>query len=134
MRATPGARESLLIQEGHGLNARDIEALAATHVLAHHDVVLAEHVGAGLGEAGAVALVGAGRKTSFLGADQPADLILAGLVTVRAAEIGGLPVGSLVKKFALVHNCGWSLAAGRWRDRSGCGNYCTIPPSESSAG
>ena len=115
MRATPGARESLLIQEGHGLNARDIEALAATHVLAHHDVVLADHVGTGLGEAGTVALVGAGRKTLFLSADQPADLVLAGLVTVRAAEIGGLPVGSLVKKFALVHKR--SLVAGRWPDR-----------------
>src|SRR6266566_1942759 len=104
-----------LVEGDYRLHTRNLKALPATHVLAHHDVVLADHVGTGLGEAGTVALVGAGRKTLFLSADQPADLVLGGLVPVRAVEIGRLFVGSLVKKFALVHKR--SLVAGRLPDR-----------------
>jgi len=53
-------RLDLLIQEGHRLDARYFEPFAAAHVLASHQVVAANHVGPGLSELGAIALVGAG--------------------------------------------------------------------------
>jgi hypothetical protein len=49
--------------------AGDVEAFAAAHVLARHHVIFADHVVAGLGEAGAVALVGAAGELTLLGAD-----------------------------------------------------------------
>ena len=91
------------VKEGDGLHGRDVETLPATHVLAHHDIVFAEHVGAGLGEAGPVAVIGPRREVALLGPDQPADLVLGGLVTVRAIEICRLLVGPLVEKIALFH-------------------------------
>src|SRR5262249_49286851 len=91
------------VEESDRLYGRDVEALTATHVLAHHDVVFAKHVGASLGEASAITIIGAGRKTTFFGANDPVDLILGRLVAVRAIEICWLLVGPFVEKLALFH-------------------------------
>src|SRR6266576_739713 len=66
------------IEERHGLHAGNFKPLAAAHVLAHQDVILAEHVGSSLGKTRTIALVGAGREASLLG-------------------------GSFVEEFAFVH-------------------------------
>ncbi len=91
------------IEERHGLHAGNFKPLAAAHVLAHQDVILAEHVGSSLGKTRTIALVGAGREASLLGTNQPADLVLRGLMTMWAIEVGWLLVGSFVEEFAFVH-------------------------------
>jgi len=105
------------VEEGDRLHGRDVEALPATHVLAHHDVVFAEHVGAGLGEACTVALIGARGKVFLLGTNQPVDLVLRRLMAMRAVEVGGLLVGPLVEKFAFFHTSLRSSVLGRQRRR-----------------
>ena len=53
------AERCRLFGKHYGLHTGDFEAFAAAHVLAGHQIVLAQHVRAGLGEAGAIALIGA---------------------------------------------------------------------------
>jgi hypothetical protein len=91
------------VGEDDGLDAGDLEAFAAAHVFAGHLVVFAQHVGAGFGEAGAVALVGASGKLALLGAHHPGDFILAGLMAVRTVEGRWLLLGALVEKIAFFH-------------------------------
>ena len=91
------------LQEGDGLDADDFEAFAAADVLAAEQVVGADHVALRLGEAGAVALVGVARDLGFLAADEPADLVLAGLAAVRAGHGVGTLLGLLVEKFTFFH-------------------------------
>src|SRR5258705_9204172 len=91
------------VEKSHGLHAENPKPPAAAHVLAHQDVVLPEHVGPSLSKTRTIALVGAGRKASLLGTNQPADLVLGGLMTMWTIEVGGLLVGSLVEEFAFVH-------------------------------
>jgi hypothetical protein len=71
------------VEEGDRLDGRNFEALTATHVLAHHHVIFAEHVGTGFCEAGAVAVVGTRRKIPFFGADKPVNFIFRTLVAMR---------------------------------------------------
>src|ERR1019366_5711266 len=59
------------LEEGDGLDAGDVEAFAAADVLAADQVVGADHVALGLGEAGAIALVGAARDLGLLAAAEP---------------------------------------------------------------
>src|SRR5579864_4143224 len=108
-----------LLGEDDGLHARDFEALAAAHVLARQHVVFAKHVGAGLGEAGAVAFVGTSGKLAFLGADQPVDLILAGLMAVGTVQRGRLLILTLVEKVAFFHRQSLvpSLRSGQAKNR-----------------
>ncbi len=73
----------LLLGKDDRLDAGDFEALSATDILAGHQIVFAEHVGAGFGEARAVALIGAASELALLGAHHPGDFILSGLVAVR---------------------------------------------------
>ena len=70
--AGAGAR---LIEKSDALHARDLEALMAAEVLAYQHVVAAQHVGSGLGELGAVPVIGARRQVALLGAHQPLDLV-----------------------------------------------------------
>ena len=73
------------LDEGYGLDAGDVEALAAADVLAAYEVVAADHVALSLGEAGAVAVVGAAAQLGFLAADEPGELIFALLAAARQA-------------------------------------------------
>jgi hypothetical protein len=102
----------LLLGEDNRLHARDFEAFAAAHVFTHHHVVSAQHVGTGLGEAGAIALVRASRELAFLGAHQPANFIFSRLMAVRTVESCRLLVRAFVKKFAFFHARILHLSAG----------------------
>jgi len=92
-----------LFDESHRLHARDFKAFAAAHVFAHHHIVAADHIGAGLGEFGAVALIGPSGKLFLLGADEPRQLILIRLPAVGTIEGMGLFGVFLVVKIALIH-------------------------------
>src|SRR5215470_19722560 len=92
-----------LVEECHRLDSCHFKTLAATQVLAHNQIVAADHVGAGLGKFGAIALIGAWRKLSFLGAYQPGQFVFIGLLTMRAVQGVRLPGFFLVKKIALIH-------------------------------
>ena len=108
-----------LLGENYRLDAGDLEALAAAHVLTSHQVVFAEHVGAGLGEAGAVTLVGASGKLTLLGANHPSNLVLSRLVAVRTIQGSGFSLLTLVEKVAFFHG----LACGsRTREAAGTHN------------
>src|SRR6185437_11072347 len=91
------------LEEGDGLDAGDFKALAAADVAAADEVVGADHVALGFGEAGAVALVGAAGELGFFAADDPADGILIGLAAVRAGERMGALLGALVEECAFFH-------------------------------
>lgn len=93
-----------LLREYHRLYAGDFEALAAPQVLAGHHVVAAEHVGAGFGEAGAVALIGAAGDLFLLGTHQPVDFVFSRLLAVRAIQRGRLFFRAFIEEFAFVHN------------------------------
>src|ERR1700722_17597574 len=108
--AVPGAREnSRLLGEDHRLHAGNFETLAAAHILAGQHVVFAQHVGARLGEAGAVALIGASGELAFLGTHKPVNFIFAGLMAMRAVQRGLLAFLLLVEKVAFFHESRWSL-------------------------
>jgi len=100
-------RECGLFGEDYRLYAGDFEALAAAHILTGHQIIFAQHVGARLGEAGAIPLVGTPRELPFLGANDPRDLILGGLMTMRTVQGGHLLLRPLVKEFFFVHGS-WS--------------------------
>jgi hypothetical protein len=72
----------LLIGEHNRLDARDLESLPAAHILAGHQVVLAQHVGAGLGETSPVSLVGASGELPLFSSYHPSDFVFAGLMAV----------------------------------------------------
>ena len=91
------------LDEGYGLDAGYVEALAAADVFAAYQVVAADHVALGFGEAGAVALVGAAAKLGFLAADEPGELILALLAAVRTGHEVGAGFGLLVEKITFFH-------------------------------
>src|SRR2546427_6061630 len=98
-----GKRECGLFGEDYRLYAGDFETLAAAHVLASHKIIFTQHVGARLGEAGAIPVVGTSRELPFLGANDPGDLILRRLMTMRAIQRGHLLLRPLVKEFFFVH-------------------------------
>src|SRR5262249_7650422 len=92
-----------LVGEDDRLDAGNLEALAAAQVLAGHHVVFAQHVGAGFGEAGAVAFVGAAGKLVLLGAYQPGHFIFGRLMTVGTVQRGWFLFLTFVKEIALFH-------------------------------
>ena len=65
------------------LHAGDLEAFPATNILAGHQIILAQHVGAGFGEASAVPFVGTTGELTLLGSYHPGDFILGRLMAVR---------------------------------------------------
>src|ERR1035441_2639054 len=102
------------LEEGDGLDAGDLEALAAADVLAADQVVGADHVALGPGGAGGVPLVGAARDLGLLAADEPSDLVFACLAAVRAGHSVGALLGVLVEKVTFFH-CGvpsWNRGGG----------------------
>ena len=80
-----GIRRRRLLGEDCRLT-RNIEALAAPHILAGHYVVFAHHIGAEFREAGAIALIGAASKLPLLGADDPGHFIFRRLMAVRTIQ------------------------------------------------
>src|SRR5579864_2799788 len=113
--------DETLFRKNDRLHARDIEPLPAAHILAGHHVVFAQHVRPGLGEAGAVALVGAARKLPLLGAYHPSHLVFRRLVAMRTIQRSDFLLLLLVKKIALFHG----IEAGSVRPRPTM-NYCTF--------
>jgi hypothetical protein len=91
------------LEEGDGLEAGDLKAFAAADVLAANEVVGADHVALRLGEAGAIALIGAARHLGLFAADDPPDGILVGLAAVRAGQGVGALFGPLVEEGAFFH-------------------------------
>jgi hypothetical protein len=85
------------------LHAGNLEALAASHILAGHHVIAAEHVGFGFSEAGAVAFVGAAGKLVLLGTHQPVDFVFSGLLAMRTIQRRQLLLRPFIKKLALFH-------------------------------
>src|SRR5581483_3207274 len=81
----------------------DLKALPATHVLAGHHVIFADHVGTELRKAGAIAIVSASAQLAFLGPDNPGYFVVRGLMTVRTVQRGRLLFYFLIKKIALFH-------------------------------
>ena len=95
--------EFLVGQEGDGLELGDFEGFAAAHVGAGQLVVATNHVGLGLGEAGAVALVGvAGQLVPFT-ANDPGDFVLAWLAAFGACDGVAALLGGLVEKIPFFH-------------------------------
>jgi hypothetical protein len=112
---------SAIIQISLGDDGRlpgNIETLAAAHVLARHHVVLSHHVGSSLGEASAIALIGAARQLPLFSPHDPHDFVLCGLMAVWAIQRSQLLLLLLVEKIALFHRS--ATVAGPNRD------YCTI--------
>src|SRR5271154_1487762 len=91
------------LDEGDGLDAGYVEALAAADVLAPDQVITADHVTLGLGEAGAVAPVGSPGGLSLLAPHQPADLALTRPPAVGAGQGVGALFRPFINKIAFFH-------------------------------
>lgn len=88
---------------GDGLDSSYFEALTATNVFAANQVVAANHVGLGLGEAGAVSLVGSARELCFFAPNQPVQFVLSRLRAVRACHGVRPHLCPFIEKFTLFH-------------------------------
>jgi hypothetical protein len=96
-------RECGLFGEHYGLHAGNLEAFAATHILTGHKIIFAQHVGARFGETGAIALVSTSCKLSFLGANDPRDLVFRSLMAMWTVQHGHFLFRPFVKEFFFVH-------------------------------
>jgi hypothetical protein len=107
------------------LEAGDFESLAAADVGAGEHFVAADHVGLGFGEAGTIAFIGVAGKLGALFADDPVDLVFAGLAAMWAGEGVGALFAGFVEKFAFFHGVLTPEYGGRKRAaikvRRGCG-------------
>jgi hypothetical protein len=97
------ARKIKLLGKHNRLDSGNLKAFAATHVLAGHHVVAAQHIGFRLGETSAVSFVSAAGKLILLGAHQPADFVFGGLLAMRTVQRRHLFFRAFIKKFALFH-------------------------------
>jgi len=97
-------KSGLELQKGEGLQLGNFEALAAADVAASYEVVAADHVGLGFGETGTVALVGVAGQLGSLAANNPVDLVFAGLAAVGANQGVGFRFIGFGKKIALFHH------------------------------
>jgi len=102
-RCLRGENEQRLFHDDGRLSSK-LKAFPATHILARHHVVLANHVGPEFGKARAIAFICPSLKLALLGADDPRDLIVGGLVAMWTVQRGGLLFLSLIKKIALFHS------------------------------
>jgi len=93
-----------LVGKHDRLHSGNLETLAASHILASHHVVSSDHVGARFSEAGAVAFVGAPGKLILLGAHQPVDFVLGGLLAMGTVECRCFLFRTFVEKLALFHS------------------------------
>src|SRR5580704_12456870 len=120
--------EIKLLGKHDRLHSGNLKALPATHILASHHIVAAQHIGFGLGEAGAVSFVSAAGKLILLGAHQPADFVFGGLLAMRTVQRRQLLFRAFVKKFALFHR----VVDGQSRPRPAANRlyYCTSPRDE----
>jgi hypothetical protein len=120
--------EIKLLGKHDRLHSGNLKALPATHILASHHIVAAQHIGFGLGEAGAVSFVSAAGKLILLGAHQPADFVFGGLLAMRTVQRRQLLFRAFIKKFALFHRVvGRRSQLGPTADRL---YYCTSPRDE----
>ena len=94
---------ALIHEEGQRLERRNFERLTATDISALELIVAANHIGLGLGEAGAVTLVGAARQLRALAANDPGDLVIASLSALGAGEVVRPLFRCFVKEFPLFH-------------------------------
>jgi hypothetical protein len=121
------------LDKGHGLKPGDVKAFAAADVLAGHQIVFANHIRLGLGEAGAIAVVGVARQGGLLAADEPGDLVFLGLAAVGTSQRVRTLLGFFVEKVAFFHNrLPQSFALQRllryyWRRKSIIGEYGIQP-------
>jgi hypothetical protein len=102
------------LDEGDGLDAGYVEALAAADVFAANQVVAADHVTLGLGEAGTVTLVGSARELSLLAPHQPADFVLTWLPAVGAGHGVGSLFRPFIEKIAFFHPVTSSVDGHGW--------------------
>src|SRR5512135_1647034 len=100
---TPAKSSFMSVEKCDGLHSGDVEAFATAHVLAGQHVFATDHVGAGLGELGAIAFVGATAQLPLLGTDHPPDVVFVLLPAMGTGQRGFLSFLSLVVEFALVH-------------------------------
>jgi len=116
------------------LELRNLEWLAAADVGAGELVIAANHVGLGLGEAGAVAFVGVARQLGPLAPDYPAYLVLAGLAAFGTGKSVFPHFSCFVEEFTFFH---WIRPLGRATPpaklNSG-GAQILIPPKNYRAG
>ena len=115
LRVEQGPRGALL-REHHRLHPGNLKPLAANACSCRPSGRLfAQHVGAGLGEAGAVAVVGASGELALFGAHHPRHFILGGLMAVRTVQGRCIFFSEvrLVKKISLLHKGRWSLVVRR---------------------
>lgn len=84
--AISAASAALTLQQDDGLEAGDLDALAAAFVLTHHDVVEANHIIPCSLETGAVFFGCAGGEGFLLRANAPADIVLGQLAAGRAMK------------------------------------------------
>jgi hypothetical protein len=93
-----------LFRKYDGLDTRNVEALPAAHVLTHHQVIFAQHVRTGLGETSPVAFIGSRWQLALLGAHDPGNFILRGLMAMRTVERCRFLLGTLVEKLTFFHS------------------------------
>jgi hypothetical protein len=92
-----------VLNKSQRLQAGDFERLAAADVGAAELVVATDHVGLGLGELGAVALIGMARKLRLLAPDDPGYLVLSTLAALGAGEGVGALLCRFVEEITLIH-------------------------------
>jgi len=96
--------EKYLVHEDDRLHGRNLEALAAAHVLAHHHVVLAQHIRACLRKPGAVALIGPAGQLALFSPDQPGNFIFCRLLATRTVQVCRFLFLPFVEKLAFFHS------------------------------
>jgi hypothetical protein len=112
-----GIRRRWLLGEDCRLT-RNIEALAAAHILAGHYVVFAHHIGTELREAGAIALIGTASELPLLGTNDPSHFVFRRLMAVGTIQRSRLLFLLFVKKIAFFHDSATVMRPTM--------NYCTI--------
>jgi hypothetical protein len=91
------------LEKRHGLQARNLETLAAARIAAIHVVVNADQVRSGLGKLHAILLGSVSRQGSFLGAPAPANVVTGRLAAEWAREIGRFELVLFAEKIAFFH-------------------------------
>lgn len=97
------ALNCLFVQECEGLEAGDLKGLAATDIRARELVIATNHVGLGLGELGAVALIGMARELCSFAANDPGDFVVARLAAFGTGEGVGSSLGGFVEEVTFFH-------------------------------
>ena len=96
-----GQRPNPLLNEDHGLRARDVETAATTFAREH--IVDAHHVVAGLLKSRAILFIRAPGRLLLLRPCQPAHFVFRTLTAVRATERRLFQFLLFVKKILFVH-------------------------------